>query len=45
MNPKSDYEQFLNRFHIDIISLLENFSGELELIMSRYDFLILKCLK
>ena len=35
----SDYEQFSNRFELDLISLLVNFSCELGQIMTIYDFL------
>ena len=35
----SDSEQFSNRFELDLISLLVNFSCELGQIMTRYDFL------
>ena len=35
----SDSEQCSNRLEFDLISLLVNFSCELEQIMTRYDFL------
>ena len=34
----SDFEQFSNRFELDLISLLVNFSCELGQIMTIYDF-------
>ena len=38
----SDSEQCSNRFELDLISLLVNFSCELGQIMTRYDFLCAK---
>ena len=41
-NYGSDFEQYLNRFQLDPISLLVNFSNKLAQIMTTYDFLSAK---
>ena len=42
MDYMSDSEQCSNRFELDLISLLVNFSCTLKQIMTRYDFLLPK---